>query len=335
MPKHATILTSQIIRRDEGKKQLTTPYVSPEKSPGYEQGSPAYKASSAELAEMAEIQRGFDTNGSPKYDPNESTGSPQSELNEPNDSPKYNPSSPQYNPVSPAYQPPPPPNDDEENGESVDKNGSPKYNPYSGGGDQDYQVGDVVFFRGGGTKPNREWNVKNVGNKFVTISSDDLDGLDSIDDSIQVVTRRDIYKPKGMNGMNGMNGPGHNQYSTDPNLMMMMPEQMPYSEQSNNNNYGPYPNVTISPIIKVVNGPDNSTGPTSTSDIPTTSGNEQNHKQDEPTYMSNIIVPNIVVPGKPNHKHGGDNGSNGSNGSNSKANDTGEIDFKNLVIRKI
>jgi len=362
MPKHATILTDQIIRRDEGKKRLTTPYVSPEKSPGYAPDSPAYVASSAELAEMAEKQRGLDTNGSPKYEAN---GSPQynptspqynptspqynpnSPQYNPNGSPQYNPTSPQYNPTSPQYNP----NDEQENREELDQNGSPKYNPYSGGanrsvsggeqlnsGDQDYQVGDVVFFRGGGTKPNREWNVKNVGNKFVTIDTNDLNGLDSLDDSIQVVTRRDIYKPEMMNGMNGMNGPRHNQYGVDPNSMMMMQEQMPYSEQPNNNynnNGGPYPNVTISPIIKVVNGPDNSTGPTNTTDMPATSGNEQNHKQDEPMYMSNVIVPNIVAPGKPNHKHGGDNVANGTNRSNGHNNDTGEIDFKNLVIRKI
>jgi DNA-directed RNA polymerase II subunit RPB2 len=340
MPKHATILTDKIVGRDKGKTKLSTPRVSPEKSPEYATDSPGYIASSSELAEIAEKQRALDTSGSPKYNPNSPQYNPNSPQYNPNSpqynptSPQYNPTSPQYNPTSPQYNPNSPqynPNDEPENREKFDKNGSPIYNPYSGGGDQDYKVGDVVFFRGGGNKPNRKWSVKNVGNKFVTIDTEDLNGLDSLDDSIQVVTRRDIYKPDLMNELgNGLGNGLYNGLGNELENNQYGVEQFQEQMHNNNNNLSPYPNVTISPIIKVVNGPDNSVGTplhsdhsshSDSSDQPDNSTGQTVHSA--PVYMSNLTEPTKNT------------GLRGASAPIAKPADNGEIDFKNLVIRKV
>ena len=148
--------------------------------------------------------------GSPEWPPtynNSPYGSPEYKPKSPYDSPVYNPNSPYvspvYNPnspyVSPVYNPNSP--------NSVHSGHSPDYSPeYATGHSPDYppdyydsvannieyNMGDYVHFRGD-LNPKRIWSVKNIGDKFITIETDDTNGLDS-SDRIKVVTENDIYK---------------------------------------------------------------------------------------------------------------------------------------------
>jgi len=118
---------------------------------------------------------------SPKYAPN-------------SDSPAYAPNSgsPAYAPNSgsPAYAP------DSGSPAYAPNSGSPAYAPNSDspayapnaeikGGENSYEIGDEVAYRGGDIKP-RKWSIKHKGNKFVTIETEDLEGLEP-ENSIQVV----------------------------------------------------------------------------------------------------------------------------------------------------
>ena len=62
-----------------------------------------------------------------------------------------------------------------------------------GGGGNNYNVGDSVFFRGG-SNPKQLWNIRNIGDKFITIDAQDSYGMDP-NDIIKVVSAFDIYRP--------------------------------------------------------------------------------------------------------------------------------------------
>jgi hypothetical protein len=61
------------------------------------------------------------------------------------------------------------------------------------GGGNTFNVDDPVLFRGG-NKPTQLWNIKNVGDKFITIKAQDSYGMDP-NETIKVVTMFDIYRP--------------------------------------------------------------------------------------------------------------------------------------------
>jgi hypothetical protein len=93
-----------------------------------------------------------------------------------------------------------------------------------------FYVGESVIFRGD-SKPGRIWGVKNIGDKFITIETRDMAGLD-ISDTIKVVTELDIYRP------------GDFAYSS-PSIQPLYDEQV---QQANAN----MPAINI----KIVNGND-------------------------------------------------------------------------------
>jgi hypothetical protein len=165
-----------------------SPAYNPE-SPPYAPGSPAYNPESPPYAP-----------GSPAYNPESPPYAPGSPAYNP-ESPPYAPGSPAYNPESPPYNPVFDPDSPPFAPDSTPEERSPDFNPTtpdeppdaSGGGDE-YYIGEQVYLRGG-KKANRVWNVRNVGSKFITIGTDDMDGIDNLDDSIQVVTPNEIYRP--------------------------------------------------------------------------------------------------------------------------------------------
>lgn len=132
---------------------------------------------------------------------------------------------------------------------------SPPYAPAEtpqSGGSPDFRKGDIVYYRGGGdNKPHRQWKVKDVeGGDFITIETDDLEDIPNIQDSIKVVFPSDIYKQTDV-----VNAP----YSLYPQ------QQMPMQIMDNNAANGLMqfqPNapsgISVNPIIKIVNGNDNS-----------------------------------------------------------------------------
>jgi hypothetical protein len=79
-------------------------------------------------------------------------------------------------------------------------------------------VGDIVYFRGDNLV-GRIWKIRNIGDRFITIETENLQGIED-KDSIKVVTEMDIYRPEDfaysernaepITGVNHlMNGGGH------------------------------------------------------------------------------------------------------------------------------
>ena len=195
-----------------------------------------------------------DDESSPEYNPNSTSP----EYNPNSTSPEYNPNStsPLYNPnsTSPDYPPnsrPPspnyPPNSTSPDYPLNSRPPSPDYPPDQqmsggggggGGGGNKYNVGDSVLFRGC-SNPKQLWNIRNIGDKFITIDAQDSYGMDP-NDIIKVVTMFDIYRPGDFSYNNQSNtqlyNPSHQQPST-----IQVPES----------------NSTPAINIKIVNGNDN------------------------------------------------------------------------------
>ena len=119
-------------------------------------------------------------------------------------------------------------------------------------GGNKYNVGDSVLFRGC-SNPNQLWNIKNIGDKFITINAEDSSGMDP-NDIIKVVTMFDIYKP------------GDFSYNSDPSSQLYNApvQQQPIVQ---------VPETTTTPAIniKIVNGNDN---------MPEQSGNDMIQQND-------------------------------------------------------
>uniref|UniRef100_A0A6C0DRM1 DNA-directed RNA polymerase n=1 Tax=viral metagenome TaxID=1070528 RepID=A0A6C0DRM1_9ZZZZ len=110
----------------------------------------------------------------------------------------------------------------------------------------------------GDTIPVRTWTIKNVGDRFVTIGADNMDGLD-LNDNIKVVMPHDLYEV------------GNYSFMQQPMLNMGQDQPM---MNMNNNGFGIglqntmmpdyyHPAINIAPVIKVLNNSsDNSTDPT-------------------------------------------------------------------------
>jgi len=163
---------------------------------------------------------------SPAYDPN----SPYvPEKHGQSNSPAYNPNSAVYNPNTPINSPP----------GSIVFPASPDYPPPGPGANPsaEFYVGESVIFRGD-SKPGRIWAIKNIGDKFITIETRDMAGLD-MSDAIKVVTQMDIYRP------------GDFAYSS-PSIQPLYDEPM----QQSNANKPAEPTNMPAINIKIVNGND-------------------------------------------------------------------------------
>jgi len=280
------------------------PFVEREpESPPYAPGSPAYAP------------------GSPAYVPPEGESPPYSIT-----SPAYVPTSPAYVPGSPPYQP------TEE--ELAELNGvSPAYVPSTPEGEKQdggLKNGDIVFYRGGDSKPNRQWYIKDDSGdgQFYTIETNDWEGLDNVGDSVRVVLPMDIYKPSDVVYPSSSSASFPMQLGQEQ--MRFPPEnQQQYYYDGQGQGYGQrhgfsngnVPEINVNPVIKIVNGPDNS--------IDTGNGSQgqgqmnipmmpQNQK--EPVFMSDLISGNSLEERKKDKI---------------VKRDDGEIDFNNFVIKKI
>ena len=161
--------------------------------------------------------------------------------------------------------------------------------------DKDFQRGEPVLLRGGGKKPNRQWFVKDTGGgEFITIETHDLDGIDDIQDSIKVVCPFDIFRPSEIVYDN-------HPMQIDPYSYNQIPNGM------NPMNNGMMPNIEVNPVIKIVNGPDNS--------IDTSNGGKPQQSINEP-----------FMKGSSGEGEPIDNGH--------QANEA-PVDFSKLIIKKI
>jgi len=160
----------------------------------------------------------------------------------------------------------------------------------------EYTIGETVFYRGG-SKANRPWKIKDTGSgEFITIETDDLDGIEEIGDSIKVVSPIDIFRPSMMPEYQGnpmMQGqPGYPMFQGQLGQLGQLGQQGQYMDSYHN----PYPEINVNPVIKIVNGPDNSVD-TSTH---TGQGTMQGHSMGQGIVMGHGQVPNALIMGGTN-----------------------------------
>ena len=231
------------------------------------------------------------------------TDSPQFML-EPTDSPPFNPNSPETSKqgIRPPMTPPGSP---------------PEENRVGGGGGDEtpqFNVGDPVYYRGG--RSNTKWRVKdNRGGKFITIETDSPELLDNPDELIKVVKPNDIFHCNDL----------HSPYSDAAGFVHSALLPSHYSSQvpipqHYSSPYGSQmpPEINVNPVIKIVNGPDNSieTGEEkipASHFAPNMNGFQEGISQPKHNIQSNIL----------------------ENATTSDSNTNGVLDFSNLVIKKV
>jgi len=286
-------------------RQLAILNITPE-SPVYAPTSPVYDPTSPVYAPTSPV---YDPTSpvyaptSPAYDPTSPVYAPTSPAYDPNYSPPYAPGSPAYDPNLPVYDansPPYPP-------------GSPAYYPLTpdqsppdqiNGGSTDFQRGESVFLRGG-KKSNREWKIRNIGDNFVTIGTDDMEGIDDFADSIQVVSMNDIYRPSDIQ----MHQPAQH-------IPMYNDQQMPINHANTMFDHDPS-KINFTPVFNIVTGNDNTID-----SVPTATSSQ---------YPGNDIP---IVPGTSDIYMGGKKEK--SEKAEIPQNDSNVIDFsKGLIIKKI
>jgi hypothetical protein len=267
-------------------------------------------------------------------------------------SPAYVPETPPYMPGTPSGSPPNNVNSNESADSSVPFTffGNPKYpdTPSMEGTGQsmiqggqvyggtnslpEYTIGEIVFYRGG-SKANRPWKVKDTGSgEFITIETDDLDGIEEIGDSIKVVSPIDIYRPSMMPEYQGnpmMQGQmGQYGYPMVQGQLGQLGQHMdPYGNPMNHN---PYPEINVNPVIKIVNGPDNS--------VDTSTHADQGHSIGQGIGMGHSLipsqVPNALIMGGTNKPVEKTSAVSGGSGGSSNG---GTIDFDKgpIMIKKV
>jgi DNA-directed RNA polymerase II subunit RPB2 len=259
-------------------------YDPPEGSPEYAPHSPAYDP----------------PEGSPEYAPHSPAYVP------PEGSPEYAPHSPAYDPSegSPEYAPYSPPYASPENIRGGKK---PHYN------ENIYNINDEVLLRGYKYDPSILWKIIKIGNNFITIQMDERfvnRNTMEENDIIQVVSSHEIYKP---------DFPYYEMNYTNENM-----KEIPINyNQLNPTEYLPtkHTGFNFAPVIKIVNGNDNSTD-----EIPLKPSNISIDDTNN-TPFSNMITPTIIPNDNSHINHNTiENGSDPYNG----------IDFsKKLIIKKI
>jgi hypothetical protein len=212
-------------------------------------------------------------------------------------SPEYAPRSPDYPPDSPVYRPTSPDYPPDYIPEYA-PDYSPEYakgSPAFSGGKPKYSVGDRVMIHGEIPDPNDHWIIMNITPDFITLENNNPN---TIHDPIRVVEHNQIYHYQSsyMNPVHMMNSPS--EYPT---------QNIPYD-------YNTKPNITVAPVIKIVNGDDKSSSP-----------------MVEPNQNTNDFQTSNIPPNEgPKNKESSNMNQIESNvGSN-------EIDFSQpMVIRKV
>ena len=248
---------------------------------------------------------------SPAYNPSFEEEMPRNE----DDSPPYNPfsaSSPEINgPRTPSMSPP------EINGPRTPSM-SPPENQLGGKIIEQYTTGEEVLFRGD-FLPNRIWKIKSVGDRFITITTDNIEGLDD-KDTIKVVRNMEIYRPADFT---------YNQYSVQPTS--------PYSGEALNQhiptmncgiNEGT-PAINFAPVFKIMNG-----GNDFSSGEPTNESNHTNNSiiTNKPHEM-NTITDLAIASNQTIHNTAKSNSD--KIGGASLSDKQEPVDFSKLIIKKV
>ena len=200
--------------------------VSPE-SPPYapvSPESPPYAPVSPESPPYAPGSPAYESTSSPQYAPGSQSSPPYAP-----ESPPYAPGSPAFNPMTPESPPPP-------------------ETETMSGGEREFEVGEIVFLRGG-KKSNTPYNIIKKGDKFLTIES--MDPTNYEDESIQVVLPFELLKPDEFNAAAAaQNDPFSKPLLQAPDMNPAIAREPPGT--------GYPPGIVVAPVIKIINGPDNS-----------------------------------------------------------------------------
>lgn len=194
------------------------------KSPNFAPPS-RFEPKSPEFAPPPTMQNRFEPK-TPEFGPPpmQNRFEPKSPEFGPPDSPEYMPATPEYMPASPEYE---------------------------GGGahNTDFDLGQMVFYIRD-SSPNRVWYVKDYNGDFYTIETNDMNGLYNIQDSVKVVSPADLRtyeEQQSMVQQSMMNAP-----------LRMVPPQQQQNMMMDSMMGGMGQGIHVAPIIKIVNGPDNS-----------------------------------------------------------------------------
>jgi DNA-directed RNA polymerase II subunit RPB2 len=248
-------------------------------------------------------------------------------------SPEYDPKSPEYDPKSHEYDPnlspqltpnpdDSPPWEPQFEGSPLDVSPTQQHNfspespdypppPFNDdqqmvhyGGNIKYNLNDRVCRTSGDDKTNRPWYISHIGDKFMTIRAIDTDELSELDQT-QVVSGYDIFPES----QSHTHAPIHPPNET----VMKIPLETPVQTTQ--------PTIIIAPKFFNGNGNDNSNDGLLQNEVDSVSmqNNENNDQYQEHEQDDIIIRPQ---PEKTSTKP-------------SSSNKDGEIDFSNLVIKKI
>jgi hypothetical protein len=115
--------------------------------------------------------------------------------------------------------------------------------------ENEFQIGESVFYRGD-IKPNRLWIVIDHGRDFYTIDTEDMEGLQDVQDMRKIVSPIDIYRPNEV-----VYGSPWNPMSTESSQSLSPSTMYPGLAGM------PGPGgIQVNPVIKIVNGSDHSMG---------------------------------------------------------------------------
>jgi hypothetical protein len=292
----------------------------------------------------------FDT---PEYAPTSPAYAPTSPAYAPT-SPAYAPTSPAYYPTSPTYEPdssqfqtnvnydtPPfqPPNVINTLNGTPPPPDSPQYtpppaptamdtamssfnslNPFAKGGGS--HANTQVYYRGSGDMglpPNHIWNVSRVGDQFVTISTDYMDGF-AKGDSVLVVHPNELIRcsdvPNEQEFFRDYMPINHSRHIGNDHVMSQVTAN-PHDVPNGNGN------IQFSPVIKIVTGDDNSRN----TDNPTNSVHNQDQEWIPEPQGPPIVFKKTV---------GSDNSKRESSTTDTKSGGGGFFDgIKDFVIKKL
>ena len=216
---------NKTLGRDKGVLETPDSLPSPEFS-DYSSASPAYNAMTPESPQYPQT--------SPAYNPM----TPESQQ-------QYTPSSPPFNPMTPESPPFNPTTPDESPPDSIGSPASttPEESPPMSGGEREFDVGEIVYLRGG-KKADTPYSVIKRGDKFLTIES--MDPSNYEDDAIQVVLPFELLKQDEFNRA----------MQSNPFSKPLLQAPAPSAFARPDTGYPP--GIVVAPVIKIVNGPDNS-----------------------------------------------------------------------------
>ena len=139
---------------------------------------------------------------------------------------------------------------------------------------QEFEKGEEVYLAGD-TIPNRSWYIFSIGDRMITIDTDNLEGLATGEDR-KVVTATEIYKKKDFNAsITEISSGGKGDFNKQliPNMFMQPQALQPQSLQPQA--LQPQPSIIFSPTIKMTGGNDYSTA-----------GAEEGKKYEQDEFMN-------------------------------------------------